>query len=349
MSGVKKRTWLLVAGYTLFLSLCILLCFYLFMRNSGADTSALPEVLFYAPQGGQVEVNSFITSAELHDYFRAAFFRYLPVLTAAVCLLVLLSSCVLLLGIRALERRHNRVIARDLQDLTEEEQLERVRETALQEEYRGIHARLSAYEEDQRRLHSFIAHEQKNLIMLIKTRLDPAADPLLARDIDKLAQSVDDILTVSSHRDASRETVDLALVAAEECDAYRGAYADLSFQFDEDGSYTVLGKEQWLRRAVDNLLDNAVKYGGGNPIEVTLEQRHESVLLHVRDHGTGMSDEEAELIFGHGYQIRALNKDGYGIGLSLVRHVCALCDGFVRVNSKKGRGSEFVLAFPLKN
>ena len=345
VSGVKKRTWLLIAGYTLLLSLCIVLCFYLFVRNSSADTSELPKILFYTRSGQAVPDNS-ITSAELHDYFRAAFFRYLPMLIAAVCLLVLLFSCVLLLGVRALERRHNRVIASDLRDLTEAE-LDRVREMDLKEEYQGIHERLSAYEEDQRRLHSFIAHEQKNLIMLIKARLNPASDPLLVKDIDKLAQSVDDILTISAHRDASRETVDLALIAAEECDAYRGVCRDLTFQFDEDGSYTILGKEQWLRRAVDNLLDNAVKYGGGNPVVVTLEQQHDSVLLHVRDHGHGMSEEEEEPIFEHGYQIRALNKDGYGIGLSLVQHVCTLCDGFVRVRSYKEQGSEFILAFPL--
>ncbi|WP_146009192.1 ATP-binding protein [Beduinella massiliensis] len=345
MSRVKKQTWLLIAGYTLLLSLSIVLCFYLFVRNSGADTSALPKILFYAPSG-QTILDSSVTSAELHDYFRAAFFRYLPVLVASVCLLVLLFSCVLLLGFCTLERRHNRVIASDLRDLTEAE-LERIREMDLKEEYQGIHARLSAYEEDQRRLHSFIAHEQKNMIMLIKARLDQNSDPLLVRDIEKLAQSVDDILTVSAHRDSSHETVDLALIAAEECDAYRNIYSDLIFSFDENASYTILGKEQWLRRAVDNLLDNAVKYGGGNPIEVTLEQQHNSVLLHVRDHGAGMSEDEAELVFGYGYQIRALNKDGYGIGLSLVQHVCALCDGFIRVNSKKGRGSEFVLAFPL--
>lgn len=342
---MKKQTWLLVAGYTLLLSLCIVVCFYLFMRNSGADTSGLPELLFYAPSG-QLIPNSSITSAELHDYFRAAFFRYLPALMIAVCLLILLFSCVLLLGIHALERRHNRVIASDLRDLAGAE-LKRAREMDLKEEYQGIHARLSAYEEDQRRLHSFIAHEQKNLIMLIKARLDPASDPLLAKDIDKLAQSVDDVLTISAHRDAGRETVDLALIAAEECDSYRGICPGLTFQFDEDGSYMILGKEQWLRRAVDNLLDNAVKYGGANPVEVTLEQQHHSVLLHVRDHGHGMSEEEEEPIFEYGYQIRALNKNGYGIGLSLVQHVCTLCDGFVRVRSCKGRGSEFILAFPL--
>ena len=345
MSEVKKQTWFLIAGYTILLSLSIVVCFYLFVRNSGADTSVLPEKLFFTPQNGQIVLDASITSTELHDYFRSAFFRYLPLLITAVCMLVLLSSCALLLGIRALERRHNRAIASDLQELSENEPAY-IRETDLKAEYHSIHARLSAYEKDQQRLHSFIAHEQKNLIMLIKARLNEASDPLLVRDIEKLAKSVDDILTISSHRDASREIVDLAMIAAQECDAYQSVYPDLTFQFDEDSNYEILGKEQWLRRAVDNLLDNAVKYGGGNPVEVTLEQQHGSVLLHVRDHGMGMSEDEAELIFEHGYQIRKLNKDGYGIGLSLVQHVCTLCSGFVRVNSIKGQGNEFILAFP---
>ena len=235
MSGIKKQTWFLIAGYTILLSLSIIVCFYLFVRNSSADTSGLPETLFYAPQSGQVVLNSSITSTELHDYFRSAFFRYLPLLITAVCLLVLLFSSALLLCIRALERRHNRIIASDLRDLSESEP-ERIRETDLKEEYQNIHTRLSAYEKDQQRLHSFIAHEQKNLIMLIKSRLDESSDSLLIRDIGTLAQSVDDILTISAHRDASREMVDLALIAAEECDTYRGVYPNLTFCFDEDAS-----------------------------------------------------------------------------------------------------------------
>ena len=336
----------MIVGYTIVLSLSIVACFYLFVRNSSADTSGLPETLFYAPQSGQIVMNSFVTSTELHDYFRSAFFRYLPLLITAVCLLVLLLSCALLFCIRALEHRHNRIIASDLQDLFESKP-ECIRETDLKKEYQNIHTRLSAYEKDQQRLHSFIAHEQKNLVMLIKARLSESSAPLLIRDIEKLAQSVDDILTISAHRDASREMVDLALIAAEECDTYRSIYPNLSFCFDEDASYEIFGKEQWMRRAVDNLLDNAIKYGDGSLIEVALEQQHDSVLLHIRDHGMGMSEDEEEMIFEHGYQIRELNKDGYGIGLSLVQHVCTLCDGFVRVNSSEGRGSEFVLAFPL--
>ena len=336
----------MIAGYTLLLSMCIIICFYLFVRISSADTNPLPEILFYAPQNGQFLPDSSITSAELHDYFRTAFFRFLPLLIASVCSLVLMFSCGLLFGIHALERRHNKIIASDLRDISEAEP-ERIRETELKDEYLDIHSRLSAYEEDQRRLHGFIAHEQKNLIMLIKARLKEYSDPLLARNVEELAQSVDDALTISAHRGASREVIDFALIAAEECDAYQSIYPALNFQFDEDSSYMILGKEQWLRRAIDNLLDNALKYGANKPIQIFLEQRHESVLLHVRDHGSGMNENEVEMIFEHGYQIKTLNKDGYGIGLSLVQHVCDLCDGFVRVISRKNQGSEFILAFPL--
>ena len=119
MSKIKRLPWLLIAGYTLLLSMCIIICFYLFVRISSADTNPLPEILFYAPQNGQFLPDSSITSAELHDYFRTAFFRFLPLLIASVCSLVLMFSCGLLFGIHALERRHNKIIASDLRDISE--------------------------------------------------------------------------------------------------------------------------------------------------------------------------------------------------------------------------------------
>ncbi|MCB6567515.1 hypothetical protein LI169_20900, partial [Desulfovibrio desulfuricans] len=63
-------------------------------------------------------------------------------------------------------------------------------------EYAQINKKLSAYDEDQRRLHSYIAHEQKNLIMLIKGKIAAGND--ISSDMDTMSRSIDDILALSA-------------------------------------------------------------------------------------------------------------------------------------------------------
>lgn len=346
MSSINKKKCLLVGGYTLVLALAVFLCFLFFIR-SDIDLNDIPQIFYYTSENRAEIAQSSVTSQQLHDYFRQAFFEYLPLLIAAICFFILLFSGILLYAISRLDRKHNDKIANDLMQVAADGG-DSVDEPFLKEEYRMIHQRLAAFEEDQRRLHSYIAHEQKNLIMLIKGRLQGEADPNIQKDIEKLSESVDDILALSAHQDTQKAVCDLAMIAAEECDRYHGIYPQLHFDFEEDGGYTVMGKEQWLRRALDNLIENAVKYGENKPIDVFLKQKHNSVLLYVQDHGKGMNEEEQERIFDYGYRIHALKKDGYGIGLSLVCHVCDLCGGFINVRSEPGKGSLFILSFPFE-
>lgn len=56
--------------------------------------------------------------------------------------------------------------------------------------------------------------------------------------------------------------------------------------------------------------------------------------------------EQQEKIFENRYRIGNRQKNGYGIGLSLVRHVAELCGGFVWVESEEAKGSKFKLIFP---
>lgn len=346
MSSINRKKGVLVCCYTLALTFFIFLCFIYFISKSEADIQAIPQVLYYSDSFSEINAQNSVTSQQLHDYFQQSFFQYLPLLIAAICFFILLFSAILLYGIRLLDRKHNDGIAKDLIQVAYDA-AGSVNEPHLKKEYQFIHQKLSAFEEDQRRLHAYIAHEQKNLIMLVKARLDCDTDPKVQKDMDKLSQSVDDILALSAHNDTQKNICDLAMIAAEECDSYLSIYPNLRFHFDEESDYMVLGKEQWLRRALDNLIENAIKYGDQKPIDVSLEQKYNSVLLSVQDRGKGMNAEEQERIFDYGYRIHALKKDGCGIGLSLVCHVCDLCGGFINVRSHPGKGSLFILAFPL--
>ncbi|WP_084544545.1 ATP-binding protein [Geobacillus proteiniphilus] len=102
-----------------------------------------------------------------------------------------------------------------------------------------------------------------------------------------------------------------------------------------------------VRQVLLNLLDNAIKYnrdGGTVLIEGKYDQ--EKVVIHVKDNGIGIPDEEQENIFEPFYRIKGTHVDGNGIGLAFVKQIIRLLGGTIEVKSKLGVGSDFSFSLP---
>jgi two-component system sensor histidine kinase MprB len=109
----------------------------------------------------------------------------------------------------------------------------------------------------------------------------------------------------------------------------------------------VRGEPAALERAVVNLLDNAVKFGGGTPegVQVAL---HEGVLR-IRDHGPGIPAEDLPHVFERFWRSpTARGLPGSGLGLSIVARTVAACGGEVtlRPATDDGKGTEAVVTLP---
>jgi signal transduction histidine kinase len=106
-----------------------------------------------------------------------------------------------------------------------------------------------------------------------------------------------------------------------------------------------------LARAVNNLLNNAVKFSPQNPeIYVDVRCEEDDLKISVKDRGIGISEEEIDKIFDKFYQGKnALRQTvkGTGLGLTLVRHIAEAHGGGVAVESIPGQGSTFSLILPL--
>jgi len=109
-----------------------------------------------------------------------------------------------------------------------------------------------------------------------------------------------------------------------------------------------------LTRAVQNLLNNAMKYGGENQwIGITAQAvasgKRNEVRITVADHGLGISAEDQRHIFEpfyRGNEVRAAQIHGNGLGLSLVKNIVTAHNGRVTVESTEGKGSQFTIALP---
>ena len=117
---------------------------------------------------------------------------------------------------------------------------------------------------------------------------------------------------------------------------------------------TVVGDAAALRSAIQNLIANAVKYGGndrwvGIRVEHGRQRRRPEVWITISDHGSGIPASELPHIFDpfyRGADAVARQVHGNGLGLSLVRQIVAAHGGRVTVTTRAGAGSSFTIALP---
>jgi len=106
-----------------------------------------------------------------------------------------------------------------------------------------------------------------------------------------------------------------------------------------------------LRRILENLVDNAVKYtpGGGQVQITTLPGPAGSARVEIADNGPGIAPEHQARIFERFYRVdkaRSRELGGTGLGLSIVRHLAEGMGASVSVESEPGRGSRFTVTIP---
>ncbi|SEE73427.1 two-component system, OmpR family, sensor kinase [Arthrobacter alpinus] len=115
-----------------------------------------------------------------------------------------------------------------------------------------------------------------------------------------------------------------------------------------------LGDDAKLRQVVTNLMGNALRYTPeGSPIEIMVGTRTEGAgtysVIKVRDHGPGISEEEAPRVFERFYRAdssRDRNTGGSGLGLAIVSAIVASHGGTVRLENTPGGGATMAIELP---
>ena len=110
----------------------------------------------------------------------------------------------------------------------------------------------------------------------------------------------------------------------------------------------VMGDAALLKRAVYNLIDNAVRHMGDDRRITISVSRTDSVLLAVTDYGTGIDEEELPYIWEKYYTARQRqNKGVSGLGLAIVKEIVGMHGAQCGVRSSKGNGSCFWISLPV--
>ena len=189
-------------------------------------------------------------------------------------------------------------------------------------------------EEDKPRFLKQIYDEAQHMVSLIEniikiSRLDEEADALPVDKVDlyEIAQTVIEQLGNKA--------------------ASRGIVMDLS------GIHvTIKGVKTLLYEMIYNLCDNAIKYNvDDGAISVSVKKTKDAAVVKVKDTGVGISEDQQERIFERFYRVdksHSRASGGTGLGLSIVKHAAIWHNATIKVKSKLGKGTTFIVRFPLK-
>jgi two-component system heavy metal sensor histidine kinase CusS len=233
----------------------------------------------------------------------------------------------------------------------------------------AFNAMLSRLEESFRRLSEFssdLAHELRTPIASLMTQTHVALSRTRSaeeyrevlysnsEEYERLARMITDMLFLAKSDHGliapRSETVDLATEVKELFEFYDALAEDQGVSLAVEGVGTVAGERLMIRRAVSNLLSNAINHTPrGGCVKVRIERAaNGEIRLSMENPGEGIAPEHLPRIFDRFYRIdpsRQRSTDGAGLGLAITKSIVAAHKGTVHAFSEGGL-TRFQIVFP---
>ncbi len=175
---------------------------------------------------------------------------------------------------------------------------------------------------------------------------------LLSREATRMRDIVTvilDVATLERRLDIQPEPILLRHLVVEETDRVAREQPGAQFLCEGADGVVVESDDRYVRRILQNLLENAVKYAGSDgPIEVTVSEQEDGASVAVRDHGPGIPWEVQSRVFDRFYrqETTAGQRPGLGLGLFLSRQLALRLGGRLSLDSTPGDGARFTLWLP---
>jgi signal transduction histidine kinase len=173
------------------------------------------------------------------------------------------------------------------------------------------------------------------------------------RQLDRLEQLINTLLDVSrigvGRLELQIERIDLVEVANDVMTRLReeAGRQNVSLTLTAPASLTGMWDRSRVDQIVTNLVTNAIKYGQGKPVEISVGGFGERAEIRVVDHGIGVAPEQQERIFDKFERAASQrNYGGLGLGLWITRELVELMRGEVHVESTPQHGATFVVSLP---
>jgi signal transduction histidine kinase len=217
--------------------------------------------------------------------------------------------------------------------------------------FNAMQERLRRLVENRTQLLAAVSHDLRTPITLLRLRAelmeDEAQQAKVLETLAEMEAMVASVLdfTKSTFHDEPQRQVDLAALVGSLCDdrADAGARVD----FEAPGKVPYICRRMELKRALTNLIDNAIKYGGG--ARVTVDPTPAAIDVVIDDDGPGIPEDRMETIFMPFYRIDASRGQGggVGLGLSIAQTIVHGHGGSIHLENRAGGGLRARVSLPV--
>jgi signal transduction histidine kinase len=217
--------------------------------------------------------------------------------------------------------------------------------------FNSMQERLSRYVLTRTAILAAMSHDLKTPITRLRLRAELLEEPDLrerfVRDLgemDRMVATTLDYMRGLDDREALRAIDVASLMAALQADAEELGHA---VRLEGKARAPFYGKPEGLKRLLQNLLDNAVRYG--RDVSLKVEDSDSTLTFHVRDRGPGIPEAELERVFEPFFRLegsRNPGTGGTGLGLSIARNIAQSMGGEVTLRNREGGGLEARVVLP---
>ena len=203
-----------------------------------------------------------------------------------------------------------------------------------------------------------ISHDLRTPLARMRLALEmlpPEKDPDLLegikQDLERMNQLIADALELSRDLEAGRrEPCDLSEILGEM--AVETNRMENPIEWTSPPSCVLELNLTALRRIVGNLLENALRYGAGNPVTLTLDCAEEAAVIGVLDRGPGIPAEHRDAVFRPFHRLeqsRSTDTGGSGLGMAIARQLADANGWTIRILDREGGGTRTEVRLPPKS
>lgn len=217
--------------------------------------------------------------------------------------------------------------------------------------FNEMHGRIKRFVDDRTQMVAAMSHDLRTPLTRLRLRADAVPDPeqrhKMIADIEQMEAMIAETLSFASEEalQGKREPTDIDAMLASICDDFSDAGQNAAYS--GTARPVAMVRPGALRRALTNLIDNALRHGGA--ARVTLAEQGSAIAIAIADDGPGIPAEELEKVFQPFYRLEhSRNRDhgGTGLGLAVARTILRAHGGDVTLANREGGGLTATVTLP---
>ncbi|HEU0044590.1 sensor histidine kinase [Sphingomonas sp.] len=217
--------------------------------------------------------------------------------------------------------------------------------------FNALRLRVTAMLDEKDRMLGAIGHDLRTPLAALRVRIESVEDDhdraRMADTVAEMSRTLDDILSLARIGRPSEPPVEVDLAAL--VDAVVEDFRDLDQDvvFEDSERLPLRLRPGLMRRAVRNLIENAVKYGGGAQVSLVADARHAAIL--VRDNGPGIPPDQLAAVLEPFTRLETSRNrctGGVGLGLALARSIVSAAGGSLHLANRAEGGLSAEIRLP---